>query len=212
MVFILPASLITSVEQFAIVTPAEKLYGQSTDIPQSRGGNSGPIFGQSNCPSHTWSITVGLFSYKIPGEPWWNWCWSCPSPTAAVIVQDFDFLSGNKKMEMCSVLFNFFNFFFLYLYPVPLFLKNWAIFQFWITTGGNVFDTIISQSEFTWCAGRSSRSRSPEMSRTLQPSSLQELPYLSFNTQKPTSDHRGFCVEPMLYVMRIMSLKLSLTE
>lgn len=119
MVFILPASLITSVEQFAIVTPAEKLYGQSTDIPQSSGGNSGPIFGQSNCPSHTWSITVGLFSYKIPGEPWWNWCWSCPSPTAAVIVQDFDFLSGSKKMEMCSVLFNFFLFFFFVFIPCP---------------------------------------------------------------------------------------------
>lgn len=130
MVFILPASLITSVEQFAIVTPAEKLYGQSTDIPQSRGGNSGPIFGQSNCPSHTWSITVGLFSYKIPGEPWWNWCWSCPSPTAAVIVQDFDFLSGNKKMEMCSVLFNFFNFFFC-IYTLSLcFWRTEPFFSF----------------------------------------------------------------------------------
>lgn len=195
-----------------MVIPAEKLYGQckvcTSDLPQSSGGNSSPIFDQSNCPSHTWSITVGLFSYSIPGEPWWKWCWSCPSPTAAVIVQDFDFFFGNKKMEMCSVLFIFF----LYLYPISLFLKNWTTFQFWITTGGNMFDTIISQSEFTWCAARSSRGRSPEMSCTLQPSSPQGLPYLSLITQKPTSDHRGFCVEPMLYVMRIMSLKLSLTE
>ena len=80
----------TSMEQFPLVTPEEKLYWQSTIctsiLAQSSEGNSGLVLGQSNHPSSTQALTWCLFSCRITGERWRRWRRTCPSPNATVIL------------------------------------------------------------------------------------------------------------------------------